>query len=124
MKISQCLALAVTALSLTSNANAAVVSAGDIRLPSVGYRLDFISIGAGINSKAYAVVVKELRARLATGDLREFTLVPWGREGERRVCFTLATPGAADAILAKAKITDPEVSLVHVESTDSCSTAP
>jgi len=123
MNITRCLALALTALSLSSYANAAVVSAGDRLLPP-GYRLNFISIGAGINDKAYKVVVKELQAQLAAGTLLEFTLDPYGFEGDRRLCFTLSSNVEAAAIIAKAKITGTETSMVGIESTQSCTEAP
>ena len=91
----------VLSLGLSAAAHAAVVTAGDFRVPAPGFRVNFISIGAGIDSAAFDTLEEALQEAFVAGEITDYSYRGNGREGERTVCFVMGKQGAAWELVQK-----------------------
>lgn len=113
--------LATASLAATAHAGAAV-SAGDRQAPP-GFIVEFGSIGTGINGALLDALLTELQAELASGNLRQYSLETYGREGERRVCFVMAERGSAWELVRRLQASGLSDDRVGYSGTASCPTA-
>lgn len=112
-------ALVASSLATSTLALAGAVTAGDRRVPP-GFWVDFRLIGEGINTPAYEALETAISSALDEGNLREYKLVPYGREGERKVCFVFAESGSAFNVLAELTASGLMDSRIGVTSTLDC----
>jgi hypothetical protein len=107
-----------TAEQSSSKINSAV-TAGD-RLSSKAFMLDFLSIGAGIDTTALDTALGLIQNRVKIGEVVEFEQKPWGMEGEVKVCVNLLNAEMAQALRIEMKDAGVFTSLVQVSSVKDC----